>query len=139
MLRLLEVFAVLLLLAAAPLAAQTDACLHRTVAVSVFDDRGEIVTGLTAENFQASLRHERVKILSVRPGDSPRVVIVLDASGSMLSRSEVWDFSIDAATQLSRSLPTGALLGMVVFSTQVGKTVPLSADRQTILAALRRC
>jgi hypothetical protein len=121
---------------AAPLRAQTDPCRQRSVAVNVFNDQNKIIPGLAAANFQASFRNQPVKILSVTQSEAPRVVIILDASGSMVSRKEVWDFSIDAAKQLTNSLPPSALLGLVAFSTQVEKSVSLTADRQTILREL---
>ena len=42
-----------MLASATPLLAQkqTDPCLHRSVAINVFDNQGEIVPGLAAENF----------------------------------------------------------------------------------------
>ena len=73
-----------MLVSVSPLLAQTDPCLRRSLTVSVVDNQGEIVSGLTAENFQASVHGQSIKILSVTQGSAPRVVIVFDASGTML-------------------------------------------------------
>jgi len=125
-----------MLVSASPLLAQTDPCLHRSVAINVFDNQGEIVPGLTARNFQASFRHQAIKILSAAQSSAPRVVIVLDASETMLGAKSEWDFSIDSARQLSNTLPRGASLGLIVFSGDIEKTISLTDDRQAIAAEL---
>jgi len=125
-----------MLVSASPLLAQTDPCLHRSVAVNVFDNHGEMVTGLTAKNFQGSLRRQPVKILSVTQGSAARVVIVLDASGSMLSNKSEWEFSIESAKQLSNAFSPGVPLGLIVFSARVEKTISLTNDRQAVMSEL---
>jgi hypothetical protein len=125
-----------MLVSATPLLAQTDPCLHRSVAINVFDNQGEIVPGLAAENFQASFRHQAIKILSVTQSSAPRVVIVLDASATMLGEKSEWEFSIDSARQLSDTLPPRASLGLIVFSSTMEKTIPLTNDRQAIATEL---
>jgi len=127
-----------MLVSATPLLAQTDLCLHRSVAVNVFDSRGETVPGLIAENFQASLRHQSIKILSVTQSSAPRVVIVLDASATVLGEKSEWEFSIGSARQLSDTLPRRASLGLIVFSSSIEKTISLTNDRQAIATELDR-
>lgn len=123
-----------MLVSASPLLAQIDPCLHRSVPVNVFDNHGEIVPGLIAENFQASLRHQAIKILSVTQSNAPRVVIVLDASETMLGEKSKWEFSIDSARQLNDALPRAASLGLIVFSGDIEKTISLTNDRQGVRA-----
>src|SRR6202050_5851279 len=73
------------------LLAQTDPCLRRIVPINVMDDRGQLVTGLTENNFMGSIHHQPVRIVSLRPdGTARRVVIVLDASGSMTDGKRIW-------------------------------------------------
>jgi hypothetical protein len=127
---------VAMLVSAGPFLAQTDPCLRRSVAVNVFDNQNRITAGLTAENFRASFRRQPVKILRVTQGSAARVVIVLDASGSMLSNKSEWEFSIESAKQLSNALPPGVPLGLIVFSANVEKTIALTNDRQSIVAEL---
>jgi hypothetical protein len=125
-----------MLVSASPLLAQTDACLQRSVTVSVVDNQGEMVAGLTAKNFQASLRRQPIKILSVTQGSAPRVVIVLDASTTMLGEKSEWEFSIDSAKELSNALPRGTALGLIVFPSKVEQTLSLTSDHQAIAAEL---
>jgi hypothetical protein len=127
---------VAMLVSAGPLLAQTDPCLHRSVAVNVFDNQNRMIAGLTAKNFRASFRHQPVKVLSVTQGSAARVAIVLDASGSMLSNKSEWEFSIESAKQLSNALPPDVPLGLIVFSVNVEKTIALTNDRQSIVAEL---
>lgn len=125
-----------MLVSASPLLAQMDPCLHRSVAVNVFDNQNRMIPGLTAENFRASFRHQPVKILSVTQSSAARVAIVLDASASMLHDRSEWQSSIDSAKQLSNALSPDVLLGLIVFSTKVEKTISLTNDRQAIVSEL---
>jgi len=125
-----------MLVSASPLLAQTDPCLHRSVAVNVFDNHGEMVTGLTAKNFQASLRRQPVKILSVTQGSAPRVVIVLDASDTLLGEGSEWEFSIGSAMRLNGALPADASVGLMVFPTKAEGTISLTQDRRGIATQL---
>ncbi len=134
--RLSILAALAILVTTASLAAQSDPCLRRTVAVNVFDNQERMIAGLTRDDFQASLSHEPIKILSVTPGDSPRVVIVLDASELMLDSKSDWIESVESAKQLSGALSNSAQLGLIVFSTQVEKTFPLTNNRQSVLREL---
>jgi hypothetical protein len=95
-----------------------------------------MVPGLAAENFQASFRHQAIKILSVTQSSAPRVVIVLDASTTMLGAKSEWDLSVESARQLSNALPRGAMLGLIVLSTKIERTISLTNDRQAIATEL---
>jgi len=125
-----------MLVGASPILAQTDPCLHRSVAVNVFDNQNRMIPGLTTGDFQASFRHQPVKILSVTQSSTARVVIVLDASGSMRENKSDWEFSVESAKQLSNVLPPDVPLGLIVFSTTVEKTISLTNDRQAIVSEL---
>lgn len=125
-----------MLVSASSLLAQTDPCLHRSVAVNVFDNQGEIVPDLTADNFKASFHDQPIKILLATQSNAPRVVIVLDASETLRGEKSEWKFSIDSAKQLINALPPGASLGLVVFSTNVEKTISLTNDRQAIASEI---
>src|SRR5271155_1085914 len=118
--------ALAIMISAASLSAQSDPCLRRTVAVNVFDNQERMISSLSQDDFQASLHHERVKVLSVTPGASPRVVIVVDASGSMTGDRVNWDSSLESAYQLARTLNSRVPMGLIAFSTQVDKTIALT-------------
>ena len=81
--------------------AQQDPCLNRTVAVNVLSEDVHVVEGLSAQNFRGKVHGHRVEIVSVNRDSGPRrIVIVLDASGSM---RDVWRLEIVAAEGLLNS------------------------------------
>jgi von Willebrand factor type A domain len=120
-------------LGAAQLPVQTDSCLRRTVPVSLMTGKGSIVTELTEINFKGSVHHHPVKILSVTPNVSPaRVMIVLDASGSMTAKKYGWDVFLSAAKRLVEAMPANTLVGLTVFSSKIEKTIPLMNDGKSL-------
>jgi len=127
---------VAMLVSASPLFAQIDPCLHRSIAVNVLDNRGDPVPDLTTENFQASIRHQPITILSVTQSSAPRVVIVLDASDTLLGEGSEWEFSIGSAMRLNDALPADASVGLMVFPTRAEGTISLTQDRRGIATQL---
>src|SRR5229473_548218 len=63
--------------------AQQDSCTQRVVFVSVEDENGQPVSGLTAANFHAILGKQSILITKAKPAPVRRIVILLDRSGSM--------------------------------------------------------
>jgi len=113
--------------------AQTDSCLVRTVTVGALTDRGEAVTDLVPESFTASLHKKQVQIRSVTPKDlPPRVMLLLDASGSVVSVAADWQPSVGIASSIVRTLPAGSQIGLVVFAGKIDIYVDLTTDRSKI-------
>jgi len=82
-------------LTAGQLFAQSDPCLRRTIAVNVLTDQGKVVSDLATDNFKVSFDHKPAQVLSVTFDVLPRrVMIVLDASGSMIAEQSDWDFDL---------------------------------------------
>jgi len=134
--RLISAYVAALLLGG-QLLVQSDTCLLRTVPVNVLTEHGQIVTGLSPQNFKASFHHKQVKILSVTPDQSPRhIVIVIDASGSMTSERRQWRYYIDVARGFLAGIPASSLVGLVVFSTHIQKVIPPTNDRNKLGAEL---
>jgi len=125
-----------MVVSATPLFAQIDSCLHRSIAVNVLDNQGDPVPDLTTENFQASIRHQPITILSVTQSSAPRVVIVLDASDTLLGEGSEWEFSIGSAMRLNDALPADASVGLMVFPTKAEGTIALTQDRRGIATQL---
>ena len=131
------VFAVAaILVSSASLQAQSDPCLRRTIAVNLFDHDKQIDSEISPDNFQASMPHEKITVLSVTASRPSRMVIVLDASGSMTSDKSDWNSYIDNAKELAKGLAAGTQVGLIVFSTQVDTTVPLTSDREIMAREL---
>lgn len=115
------------------LMAQTDPCAHRTVPVRVSSSDNKVLTGLTADKFQATVRHLPIKILSVTPNDKPvRVFLVLDASGSMTKNAKSWQAFIAVAEEALDQLPASTPVGLMVFSDYVEKIGALGINRTLV-------
>lgn len=109
--------------------AQTDTCSRRVIPVSVSDKQGQIVPGLFAGDFQASIKGKSIKILSVAPNDQPvRVMIVLDRSGSMLKDESIWNEYLAAGVALVSHLPPKSFVGLTAFADKILGSVPFTTD-----------
>jgi len=121
------------------LLAQTDPCLRRIVPINVMDDRGQLVTGLTENNFMGSIHHQPVRIVSLRPdGTARRVVIVLDASGSMTDEKRIWHLYLAVARDLITPIPEDTLVGLMVFSSKIEENIPLTTSKKSLQDELAR-
>lgn len=117
-------------------AAQTDSCLRRVVPVNVVGTHGATFSDLSTDNFEASLHHKSVKIVSVTRDDSPRrIIVALDASGSMHDR---WKGNLALARDLLESLRPNDEMGLVVFSDHIVDAVPLTQERGALSVELAR-
>src|SRR5438128_1771706 len=76
---------VLVFALALPLQSQQDSCEKRVVIVNVHDKHGQFVPSLQASDCLAKVQGKEVNIISVAEStETPRIVIALDASGSMI-------------------------------------------------------
>jgi VWA domain containing CoxE-like protein len=121
---------------ATPLAAQSDPCLRRIVAASVVGTHGAIFSDLTAANFEASVHHQPLRIVSVTRDESPRrILVALDASGSM---HDGWKGNIALVRGLLASLRPDDEMGLVVFSDHILDSVQLMRERGPLSVELAR-
>lgn len=131
--------ALFLTLRSLPLVAEEDACLHRTVPVNVLTERGLQYPNLASADFKASLHGKLVRIVSVRPNDvSPRVMIVVDASGSMFGDADGWTLNLGIARALLHYLPSDSLVGLAVFAKTVETNLPPMLDRERVSSEVTR-
>jgi hypothetical protein len=116
--------------------AQNHACLRRVIAVSVVGTHGAIFSDLTAANFEASIHHKPLRIVSVMQDGSPRrVIVALDASGSM---HDNWKGNIALARGLLESLRPDDEMGLVIFSDHILETVPPTRERGPLSVELAK-
>jgi von Willebrand factor type A domain len=136
--------AVLLLLgafgtAAHAVAAQENPCLVRTVPVNTLTEKGYRYASLVAGDIRASVHGSPVKIISAEPSSSaPRVMIVIDASGSMLGSGKPWALNLGIARLLLSYLPDDSLAGLIVFASGVESHVALPRDREKVKTEIDR-
>jgi von Willebrand factor type A domain len=126
------IFLAVVFLAAPAAVAQVDPCAYRSITVSV-QSSGSSATQLTPADFSASMNQRRLTIVSVVPNSAPvRVIIALDASGSMTSPVHSWGENLDVAEEFLKRLPASSLAGLVVFADRPEIVVRLTLDRDAI-------
>jgi hypothetical protein len=132
--RLILATIVLNLLGAHGKSAPEDACRHRVIAVGASNTDNNIVTGMTPANFQATMDHQPIEILSVTPNSAPaRVIMVLDGSGSMTKEPKIWQAYISVAQEVVDRLPPPTPMGFMLFTSRV----ELKGPRLTKHTAIR--
>lgn len=117
---------------------QIDGCARRVVPISVVTADGKAVAGLQTTNFKASLRGTPVQILSAESyGKPPRIVLVIDASGSMSTDPQIWGLYLKMADHLLVNLPESTAVGLEVFASHIERTLPPTVDRNKLRAELK--
>ena len=108
------------LLAAHGVRAQEDGCRRRMIPVGVSNPENNIVSGMTPANFQGTMDHQPIQILSVTPNSTPaRVIMILDGSGSMTKEPKIWQAYISVAQEVLDQLPLSTPMGFMLFTDQV--------------------
>lgn len=111
---------VLLLWVVSSLPAQELPCSQRTILATVIDREGNPVRGLSAADFRGEFRGHAVQIISATLDTRPRrMVIVLDASGSMIAPKAKWDAVQVLASDALRFAPSGSSMALLIFSSTV--------------------
>ena len=116
-------------------------CGRRSIVVSVEDKKGLSVAGLLAADFRAALAGQEIPIRSAGTlRTQPRVVVLLDASGSMLTTKDgKWDLARRIAGDILVALPPESEIGLLVFTNRVDDAADFQLGRSAglnLLAAL---
>jgi hypothetical protein len=130
-----------LLLLTSHLLAQEQPQLRRSIAVNVLDREGTLVTGLTAANFRGEFRGQPIKILSATVDSSPRrIVLLLDASGSMTTEKGKWELAHRAVEDVVLFGRGNDAIALLLFTGKVNERVDFTQGRRAVadsLAAVR--
>jgi hypothetical protein len=104
------------------LGAEDGGCAERTVIVSASDSNGKAIPfTLQSADIQGKINGKPVQILGVtKPTNAERVVIVLDASGSM---SSVWQRALEFAVEIVKESPSSTEFALVIFADNELRTV----------------
>ncbi|HEY2459659.1 MAG TPA: VWA domain-containing protein [Candidatus Acidoferrum sp.] len=125
-----------LLLSAQLTWAEDVPCIHRTLSLNVIDSSGVPVNGVTTDDLQATFRSRPLKILSIVPDDRPhRIVILLDASGSMAAqRGRV----LASATALANAPLKNSRIALIIFGSKIIEQLDFSQGQAAVVERLRQ-
>lgn len=125
-----------LLLASALASAQAPTCTQSTFATVVSRKDGSTVHGLEAKDFRARVGRRPATISSARLETEGlgRVVLVVDASGSMSDR---WGLVEQMVARFLHSAPEATPIGMVINVRNELRRFPLTGSRTQVDLALR--
>jgi len=113
------------------LQAQQDTCLRRSLPLSLDTNRELADAGIPVADFQAKVGGKPVKILSVAPDGRPhRIVILLDASGSMFSR---WPTALRLVASLVESPLPNSQVALLSYGEDIKERIEFSRGKEAIL------
>jgi len=115
------------------LRAQEPPCMQRTVVANVLTEAGQPVADVPASSFRGTFHGKSVRVLSATRDLGPRrVVVLLDASGSMLDGGAKWQLARRAVSDILNALPAKDQIALLVFAAKVDAVVGFSEGRQAI-------
>ena len=120
-------------------AQQIPDCLKRTLIVNVRDRTGKLVGDLNRSSFRASLHGRQIGISSAKVRTGPRrLVLLLDASGSVNKENHKLDIARLIAGNLLLKAPAQLQPALVIFSDHILDTVDFSRPPSEIVLRLAR-
>jgi hypothetical protein len=112
-------------------------CLERSVAVNVTSRDGSQVTDLAAADFCAEIGGVPAEIVGASFDTSARrLLILLDASGSMTSELSRWRTAVVFAGDVAEAAPKSIALGLTIFPVRWVPGAVLAEGREAVLGAL---
>lgn len=113
------------------------ACPERAVIVNVLTRQGLPVSGFRADQFVARAHGKSIPVIgATRFHLSPRILLLIDTSGSMRS-PEMRNSVRLAVKSLLEFLPISSAVGVITFSTHPEVLIPLTDNRAAVLEKLR--
>src|SRR5712692_5716164 len=120
--------------------AQETPCLRRTVMASVLTTAGQPVASVPASSFRGTFRGKPVRVLSATRDLGPRrIVVLLDASGSMGQPPGKWELARGAVREIVLTSPAEYQIAFLIFTEKVDRVVGFPEGRKAAadgLAAL---
>jgi von Willebrand factor type A domain len=114
-----------------------DQCSEIHTSASVLNERGQVIAGLSNENFTAQIGGKPARITNVEYKlQKHRAVILIDHSGSMGWLR--WQVTQEAIQRLVLEIPQDVPVGIIVFDDKIHQLVPLKSDRKLISESLRQ-
>jgi von Willebrand factor type A domain len=120
-----------------PLCAQQPSCEQRTIPVSISTMDSKPLRPLSSADFKGTYQKKPVRITSVTASQGPtRVVVLLDASGSVQGQKSVWNFAVGVGEDLVTGLPPTTEIGLAFFSTTSVRVATPTKEREKLKAEL---
>jgi hypothetical protein len=116
--------------------AQTDTCSNYLVPLVVRNVQGERIRNLSANDLEVKLNGNILPVENIQRESRPRrIVILIDASGSMAANSTFvpWRQSLDSASLLAGLSEGRAHLALLIFSEKILEEISFSADNTPIV------
>ncbi len=101
-----------------PVCAQRDPCQQRMIPVSIGTTNGAPAPSLDSAAFEGTYKRKPIRVTSsVMNPDPPRVVLLLDTSGSIHGNTSAFEmnFSVDLAEDLASHMPPASEIGLGFF------------------------
>ena len=116
-----------------------SSCSVQTLVVNVRDSSGAFVDNLPPAAFRADTKVGSVTISSAKSVfPASRMVIVIDASGSMSSGSRFWAGIKTAAEQLLKSTSDATKVGFIAFGSSTINALNIGHSKSEIFAAIEQ-
>lgn len=126
----------ILALCTTALAAQDPSCLRRTLPVALRDEQNLPIQNVSVADLQAKVHGKSVKILSISPDARPhRVVLILDASGSMgstQSEPPLFALEIALARHFFDANKQRSQIALLIFNNDVTETVDFAQGNSAV-------
>jgi hypothetical protein len=124
-------------LCVSPACAQQLSCLERTIPVSIASTDNAPLLPLSSGNFKGTYQKRPVRIKSISVSDKPsRVILLLDARGSMQVPKSQRTFAIGIGEDLVAGLPPTTEIGLAFFSANSVRVAIPTNDREKLKAKL---
>jgi von Willebrand factor type A domain len=129
---------VLLALTLSLTAQPIDKCASRTVTVNVRDRQGNFITGLSPSSFLVTQNGMPITVSSADMEVGPRVVLLLDVSGSMTSQPAKWQTVKLVSEHMVLSSRNSFRVALVLFASDVVETLDFTHSGKEILERVRQ-
>jgi hypothetical protein len=112
---------------------QEDPCRQRTISVSVANADNSPIRSFNAADFIGRYKGKPVQVNSVTRGQPNRILLLLDASSSVLGNDRPdGQLAMDIVRDVALHIPPDVQVGFASFSTEIELRVPPTIDRRKV-------
>ncbi len=115
-----------------------DKCANRAVTVNVRDRHGNFITALAPTSFRATTHGQPITVASADMEVGPRVVLLLDVSGSIIFSPAKWQTVKLVSQHFVASSPNSFRVALVLFGSDLIETLDFSHPGKEILQRVQQ-